>query len=723
MKSKVLVCGALAAALTMSVVLPGCANATRNEEDMNQIIATVDITKSDMLAQEGLAEYASCIAPENIIKRDLMAAYYNVGYSYIQSGSSVAEVFEMLVEALTSTAVVSQYATLSLIADKCESDSSFLQKYNAAESDVEKYELLLEGETAESDDGESSRVLLARYSFYSSINSSIDSIEQGIIDEDEDDSSSSGETRTVPGGAGEEVENYLPLDEDGNFDYGIYTGYSGEGYSYLIGDSGAYADDELEGSTQSTRRRAYAQFVAGLKNNFLIGEDEDVRDIMAISYISDEYLSQLQQQVINEYYERYQAEQEALIDSVDENGVYTFIRDRYNTELAEQTISNSSASAFETSMGSMSDTSFVLYAPATDGTDGGTYGFVYNILLPFSAKDNTQVDSSDTSAQYYLRRQSLLADITAGDQRGAWFNGATDYSFDASGSNIDYYGKTEGRNYLFFEDNLTNTDRYKTLEKYTGLYSYNGSVYENEDETYTLVPAKVDIDGFLKEFKSYVDFVMGGESVTYDTLDSYNVTDYNDYYTDDTKDLADDSLKKIDYSKFVYATGKVDIGSDTSISSLFVKDSLAYKALCAVNELQYAYTTDTGVLSQYIGYSISAYETDYVPEFEYAAQEAINDGAGTIYVCGGDYGWHVIYVTATFETAGGAVYGQDIAWTAEEVLKEGTFQNMYYNFIKDSAISDVTTARRSMIVDDFGGETTVTLHKDAYSDLLEAEEE
>ena len=198
MKSKVLVCGALAAALTMSVVLPGCANATRNEEDMNQIIATVDITKSDMLAQEGLAEYASCIAPENIIKRDLMAAYYNVGYSYIQSGSSVAEVFEMLVKALTSTAVVSQYATLSLIADKCESDSSFLQKYNAAESDVEKYELLLEGETAESDDGESSRVLLARYSFYSSINSSIDSIEQGIIDEDEDDSSSSGETRTVP---------------------------------------------------------------------------------------------------------------------------------------------------------------------------------------------------------------------------------------------------------------------------------------------------------------------------------------------------------------------------------------------------------------------------------------------------------------------------------------------------------------------------------------------
>lgn len=36
-------------------------------------------------------------------------------------------------------------------------------------------------------------------------------------------------------------------------------------------------------------------------------------------------------------------------------------------------------------MSSLSDTSFILYAPATEGTDGGTYGYVYNILLPFSA--------------------------------------------------------------------------------------------------------------------------------------------------------------------------------------------------------------------------------------------------------------------------------------------------------------------------------------------------
>ena len=138
----------------------------------------------------------------------------------------------------------------------------------------------------------------------------------------------------------------------------------------------------------------------------------------------------------------------------------------------------------------------------------------------------------------------------------------------------------------------------------------------------------------------------------------------------------------------------------------------------AVNELQYAYTTDTAVLSDYIGYAVSAYDTDYIPEFEYAAQAAVDEGAGTIYVCAGDYGWHIIYVTATFDTAGGAVYGGDVNWTAEYVLKEGTFQNLYYNWIKDSTLSDVTSARRSVINQQFGGDDTVTTYEDTYKDLL-----
>lgn len=720
MKSKMLVCGALAAALTMSVVFSGCGNATRNREDMNQVIATVDISNSANLESEGLSAYVSAIeSSTDIIKRDLVASYYNVGYSYVQSGMDTAQVFELLVDALTTTSVVVQYSTLKLISMKVQEGDGFsFDSYIdtlGKEGEIAALEYLLEGETQESEDGESDRVLLAKYTLYSSINSSLDSLEESIIDEN-DGTSSSTDTRTTPVGADVESEDYLPLNSDGTLNYGIYTGYAG----YELGDCGAYSDDAVEGTTKSTRRLAYASFISSLKANFLVGDDEDARDVLAISYINEEYLSQLQQQVINEYYERYEEEQEKLIDSVDSDGVYTFLAERYQRDFDDQSVANSSHDDFESSMSSLSDTSFILYAPATDGTDGGTYGYIYNILLPFSEAQNVNIDNTNTTAAYYYSRKAILDDIVATDQRSAWFNGAEDYSFDASQSDIDYYGKAEGRDYLFFENNLTDTERYAELEKYDGRYSYNGSVSENEDGSYSLIPAKLTVDDVLSELESYVEYVMGGDTVTINKLDSYNVADYTDYYTEDTKDLPD-RLKQIDYSKFVYATGKVDLGV-TSLSSfltdMFVKDSAAYKAMSAVNELQYAYTTDTAVLSDYIGYAVSAYDTDYIPEFEYAAQAAVDEGAGTIYVCAGDYGWHIIYVTATFDTAGGAVYGDDVNWTAEYVLKEGTFQNLYYNWIKDSTLSDVTSARRSVINQQFGGDDTVTTYEDTYKDLL-----
>lgn len=726
MKSKMLVCGALAAALTMSVVFSsGCS--TRNEEDMNQVIATVDIRQSSAnLEKEGLQKYSSAIESERtILKRDLIAAFYNVGSSLVSGGtvSTYGEAFEMLVDALTGTAVVTQYATLMLISWKdADSSSGFsFEEYMNKSTAIEKYEYLLDGETSENDGIESNRVMLAKYALYSSINSSIDSIEEEVI-KGEDETTESTETRTTPSGAGEERTDFLPLDEDGNLNYNVYTGYSG----YEIDDSGAYKDDMLEGSTKSTRRKAYAYFITNLRDNFLVTEEDDVKDVLTISYIQEEYISQLQQQVINEYYERYESEQEALIDAVDENGVYTFIKNRYESDYADQTISNSSVSAFESSMSSLSDTSFILYAPATEGTEGGTYGYIYNILLPFSANQNIYIDSTDTSAQYYFNRKSILEDITATDQRSAWFNGATDYAFNAAQSDkiTDYYGKDSGREYLFFEENLTNDKRYQTLDKYTGLYSYNGSVSENADGTYSLMPAQLTVDDMLDEFVSYVNYVLGDDTAaswSYD--DRYNVTSPDDYYTEETKDLPD-SKKEIDYSRFIYATGKVEVGYDeTSVSSylkaMFDKTSDAYKAMSAVNELQYAYTTDTSVLSQYIGYTVSAYDTDYIPEFEYAAQEAVEKGPGTVYVCAGDYGWHIIYVTATFDTAGGAVYGDNIDWTAEYVLKDGTFQNLYYTWIKDSVLTNVSTNRRSVINELFGGSKTVTLYEDTYKDLLE----
>ena len=75
MKSKKLICGAVAVAITMTATFTGCV--TINEKDMKQTIATVDITKSADLGD--LAAYSDAITEDVIVKRQLVAAFFKPG--------------------------------------------------------------------------------------------------------------------------------------------------------------------------------------------------------------------------------------------------------------------------------------------------------------------------------------------------------------------------------------------------------------------------------------------------------------------------------------------------------------------------------------------------------------------------------------------------------------------------------------------------------------------
>lgn len=713
MKSKKIICSAIAATIVLGATFAGCTDlvSTINSEDMKQVIATVDISKSENLFKEGLSDYVSAITSKDIVKRDLISAFVNVGYSQVNNGSSYEDVFNSLVTSLTNNAVVTQYATLYMLKEKSGQDADALTKFTNSElTEVEKYEYLLGGEG--SDD-----VNLAKYNLCTAVNNSLDTIEERYIDHDHEESGT--DSRTTPSGIDTVKEDYYPktvVDGKTVLNYGIYTGYDG----YLLNSEWDY--EPLDGTNRNTRRNAYNSFVTSLRNNYLVSEDdEDTTDVWNLNYIQDEYLAQLQQIVINNYYDLFSEQQEEIIKKV-ENGEYTFLKGRYETLVGSQENSYTTVSAFESAMGSASDTSFVLYSPdTTKNTEdkNGTFGYVYNILLPFNAVQSRQLkqlsDYKDKGViddeGYFNGRKAILEEIETTDQRAAWFNGTTDYSFKAAEAGLeDYFGKDGGREYLFFENNVAKSGengKYEDLEKYIGLYSYNGTVTEEDDGTYTLKPNKLNIDDMLEEFKAYVDYVMGGAKTSYSLNSGYNT---DKYYKDDKK-------KEIDYSKFVYASGKVDIGTPDK-NSLLVKDTAQYKAMAAVNELQYAYTTDTGVLSQYLGYSVSAYSTNYIKEFEYAAQTAVKSGAGTFNVCAGDYGWHLIYVTDTFSPAGGETYTPQ--WTEERVINtEGSFENKFYEWIKDSILSDVTTTKRSIIIELFAGDTTITKYEKTYKDLLE----
>ncbi|MGN0807140.1 MAG: hypothetical protein ACI4MN_01660 [Candidatus Coproplasma sp.] len=713
LKSKLIAIAAVAVSITMSATLGGCV--TMNRRDSKQVVSTINISASSDFTSE-FGEYADAIGEETVTKMDLIVSYLNTGYSYVQQGyTTYAQVFDMLSDALVENTVVTQYATAYVLKSKCEdSDSNIsLSTYLSKESEKEKYEYLLGGEAS---DG----VKSAKYSVNSSLNSVLDSYEKNFIKSESDDSYTGTDSRTTPTGVDTLKEDYIPEN------YNVYTGYTGN----LLADAGDEYEP-LEGTNRTTRRKAYSSFVNYLKSNYLLADNEtDNTKVDDLKYVQDMYVSQLQQEIVSEFSDLFEKDREAVITTV-EGGVYTYIQGRYEKIYEEQAATYDETSSFESALDNISDTSFILYSPDTTGDtdeiDGtyGTYGYVYNILLPFSDKQSEKLtelqyyrdnNSGVTDSDYFADRNKLLKNITTTDQRSAWFNGTTDYSFNASETSLEYYGKDSGRDYLFFENNLTKTDKYEALEKYDGRYSYNGTVKKNSNGSYTLIPNKIDIDGMLDEFVAYVNYVLGGDSVAYSYGDTFGGTaTKDDYYavTDFTKAGEED---EIDYSKLVYATGKVTI-TDTSDKNMFEKDSDRYKALCAVNELQYAYTTDTGILSRYIGYSVSAYSTSYIKEFEYAAQQALRMGVGAFKVCAGDYGWHIIYVTDTFSFNGGENYAP--TFSQENVEKEGTFENRFYEWIKESDLTNEATLKRSEIIRTLVNDDTVKTNKEVYKDLSE----
>ncbi len=739
MKKKKILGTVLAVTIGASATLSGCSLVSSdNRKDMEQVIAEVNITSSAAFDESEIANYGDAVGTTEIIKRDLVAYFLTVGYSYVQSGWSYSDTFNTLVNSLVENAIQTQYSVMYLLSKKAEESNSdaVMSAYNACTTDREKYEYILGKDSDE--------VKVARYSVMSSLNSAIDSEEEELLTED--DSTSGTDSRSTPTNVDTEQDDYYPVltDEnktEGKFEYGVYynvyTGYEG----YMLSNSGTYENDRSDllkdKSSRTTRVKAYNEFVSSLVQNYLVDpEEEDLHDILSLNYVEEEYVTQLEQQIIGKYYDLYEEEQAQKIRQGDDE----YIEEVYQQIFEEQSENYDDADSFTSAMSSMSDTSFILYAPdsTSSGTvDEGTYGFVYNILLPFSASQSAKLtelqtiyasdedDGLDYTPEYYTARNALLKNIKTTDQRSAWFNGTTEYAFDAESAGFDdYYG---GSGWLFFENNLTNNGRYKTLDKYDGRYAYNGTVLKTDDD-YVLIANELTIDDMLDEFVDYINYVMGSEVATYKTEEEYYKT-YTEENLLTAETVGAEKDKEIDYSNFVYATGSVDFGDASeqfnrhNVLRKASGESAAsdqYKALSAVNELQYAYTTDTGVLSNYLGYSVATGDsTGYIKEFEYAAQWAIAQGAGTFAVCAGDYGWHLIYVTYTFSPEGGEQYEPD--WSNFD--KEGTFEYFFYEWIKSNDIGTISTTRQTQIVTTFNSDDTVVKYESRYQNLLDFDSE
>ena len=382
--------------------LAGCdLVSTDLQKDYEQVIAEVDITASDDFQAGGkYAAYADAIEPSAVIKRDLVASFMSVGYMYVESyGYSYADAYELIKNSLVNRAIYLQYAQVYFY----ESGEYSVSGYEAAVSSASEADKNIAGLAYFLSEEE---IAKAEYDTKVSVNTTIDSLEMAIIDfEDEHDHE---EARTTPTGVGTVNEDFVDPA------YKIYTG------SNSASDCGSY--ETVDESTPSTRTRAYKRLLSNLNSYGLIEKGENTSDVTSLSYYQIQRRNTYEDAVIDKL-------GEAFEDEAAEGITQEWVTSKYEETLAsQQQMFSADTTSLETALDSVSDSSFVLYSPDEN------YGFVLNILLPFSATQTAALnaapaDRGDVNGNKFMTRASLLESVRATDQRRTWFTGHDDYSF------------------------------------------------------------------------------------------------------------------------------------------------------------------------------------------------------------------------------------------------------------------------------------------------------
>ena len=238
----------------------------------------------------------------------------------------------------------------------------------------------------------------------------------------------------------------------------------------------------------------------------------------------------------------------------------------------------------------------------------GNYGYVYNLLLganEYQTGKIGEIDKNLSKAEYSAERKSILSTTSVVDQRSSWIvNG-----YDFNGTNFT-------GDYTFTESNSL---------------SFKGTVAKIREENaekdikarYTVTSlTNYNLNDFLKEMDSY----LGGTAT--DSISAYSKS-INDVYQ--AKDLS----------------GVTE-----------------YKE--KINELLFAFSTDSGSLNTDFGYVIKP-EVDgnnneeYVESFGTAGRELLANGKNGYVVVASDYGYHVMFYSQIISKNSSLTFEQYLA--------------------------------------------------------------
>lgn len=343
--------------------------------------------------------------------------------------------------------------------------------------------------------------------------------------------------------------------------------------------------------TNSTakRREAFNGFVNFMKINNFLGDSFNGTDLTTTEYYAKNIKSERESELLENY-------NDWLKNKIRAEYTFEDLKTAFNSELEEQT--KWSNADFVDALSNASAEEPVLYGV------NGVYGYVYNLLLGVDSIQEERIEAIDVNlsvAEKEVLRKDILSTTLVKDLRTSWIESGYDFDYDSKKFTGKYTFTENSENSLAYQGNVTLLNPDKDEEE-TAEYKANANV--------------MGLNEFIECMDMYMTtgkFEKGSASVI------ENTSDYS---------LSQSVFKGATYNNVAEYTAKI-------------------------NELLFAFSTDSGSLNTYKGYVIKpevdgSNSEEYVSTFATAGRELISKGGQSYVVVASDYGYHIMFFSQTF---------------------------------------------------------------------------
>ena len=570
------------------------------------------------------------IEKESIYKQDMIMAYMSYGYYYVQYQSyTQAQVFELIIENLINNRILVQNAIKD--AGKTKIDDCLTEDQKTS----------------------------AKYNTYESFNEMLDS----YADNNSDTEDAKGDTLTL-------TERTIP------------TNAANKTKTLTLEEKKSYIEKGFDTTSTEDRRAGFADVVKLLKNNGLLGDDYDGKDLTTTDYYKNLYKSYCENELLTQVSNKIAQDTRNL--SVSD------LETEYAKKVNTQTEWSNEEFVEALSSATASD-------PIVCGAYG-TYGYVYNLLLGVddyqsSALSNIKTENPNiTDEEYSTARNEILRGITVKDQRASWILSGYDCEYVEADNTVKFTGDYDmtKNNPLEFQGTV------KLLKEKT------------DDESAEYFVTSTKIFG-LDEFIEFMDNYVYGETKTGDSVTD---TDIKKQVTVANK--PEEYEGKINNLLFAFST---DSGSLNTWKGYAIKP------------------VPDGSNSE-----------EYVQTFADAARTLLGLGGSSYIIVATDYGYHVMFFSEILDNSyttdcatlekyiekigvdlGDKTLDEYVAdmlskWDDDDFEDSYDTDSFLYKFIDSLTSTKVSNAQSKYnedIVKQYRyDETKVVVNEKSYSDLL-----